>query len=555
MSSHNQRAAIAAYRAQFPDASYTRARNAVLGGWRPASLPLRAYPGELGMATPPADWVDRSSRFPAVAALWRDRDGDGVLDQFVVFDAVTGARTAALVMPHVPGPDTAAAEETVRAEGTVPGSPAGLEKVQQIELGHPNRLLHRLDHETSAVGLWQRWSDGSWRVAARPSEYTHSVTVTVIDPAAHRVRLVVTEHPDTVVVDEVVGVRFSPTKPGEPYFVALNRLLDRYGYVAEYGYFEEIAPGVHYERARPGHLAQRHWLTRAELRLLRDVTSRPGDGRPRTFRAGETVVMQQSGSAGQPIRAGSWHSNYDLEISHHLDPDDVEVVEVLEDLQPMHADAAVDPAALIELLAPHHPGAAEAVTAWADAGLHLSLGTRGVEIRTPGSRYRLIGRIGRNFKNEPVKPYVALLRGEQSRYHLGQEITLATLPMDPVAVLTDAQKVDTAGWTLPADASFARLEATVEALLRRDFPDDLVDEILEDDSGLPTGFEHLVAAAREIAKDGQAAVSEAFAAVASAHADPAKLDELRYASRGAGRALADQLKQRHQAVAAPRVPS
>lgn len=33
--SHNQRAAIAAYRERFPDASYTRALNAVRNGWRP----------------------------------------------------------------------------------------------------------------------------------------------------------------------------------------------------------------------------------------------------------------------------------------------------------------------------------------------------------------------------------------------------------------------------------------------------------------------------------------------------------------------------------------
>jgi hypothetical protein len=66
----------------------------------------------------------------------------------------------------------------------------------------------------------------------------------------------------------------------------------------------------------------------------------------------------------------------------------------------------------------------------------------------------------------------------------------------------------------------------------------VADEIVEDDSGLPTGFEHLVAAAREIAKDGPAAVSEAFTAVAADHASPAKLDELRYSARGVGRELA-----------------
>jgi len=77
----------------------------------------------------------------------------------------------------------------------------------------------------------------------------------------------------------------------------------------------------------------------------------------------------------------------------------------------------------------------------------------------------------------------------------------------------------------------------LEALLRLHFPEDLADEIVEDDSGSPTGVEALVAAARKIAKDGPTAVSEAFAAIAADHADPVKLDELRYAQRGAERAL------------------
>src|SRR4051812_18899677 len=64
-SSRNRRSAIAAYRAQFPDASYTRALNAVRDGWRPPPLPPRAYPGELGTATPPADWKGYPARTPS----------------------------------------------------------------------------------------------------------------------------------------------------------------------------------------------------------------------------------------------------------------------------------------------------------------------------------------------------------------------------------------------------------------------------------------------------------------------------------------------------------
>ncbi|GAB3167514.1 hypothetical protein GCM10027258_92970 [Amycolatopsis stemonae] len=542
--SHNQRAAMAAYRAQFPNASHTRALNAVRAGWHPTSPSSRAYPGELGAATPPEDWKGYPERSTAIAALWRDRDGDGRVDELAVFDTATGARISSLTVPHSPSPDPAAIEQAIRSTGATPTSPAGREKAQQAELGHPHRLLHRLNHQAFFTGLWQRWSDGSWRIAAEPTDFTHSVTVTTVDAATHRVRLEVTEHPDTIVVDEVVGVRFSPQKPGEPYFVALKRLLDRYGYVAEYGYFSEISPGVGYERVRPGRLAQRHWRTRAELRVLHDFTSRPGEGRPRTFRAGETVVMQQEGSAGQEVRRGSWHSNSDLEVSLWLNSRNVEVVRTLEDLQPMHADAAIDPAVLIELLAPHHPGATEAVTAWVAAGLHLSLGTRGVEIRTPAPRYRLIGQIGRDpwNSNAPSKPYTAVLRENRDRPWNSREIKQPGLPLDPLAVITDAQRVDTVNWTLPSHASVAQLEATVEALLRHYFPEQLADEIVDDDSGLPTGLEALVDVARQLAKDGPNAVSEAFAAVAGAHADPTQLDELLYAPRGAGRVLADRIK-------------
>jgi hypothetical protein len=553
-SSHNQRAAIAAYRAQFPDASYTRALNAVRDGWRPAPLPPRAYRGELGEATPPADWTEHASRCSAVAALWRDRDGDGRVDELVVFDVTTGARISSLVVPHALGPDADVVERAVRGAGATLSSPAGIGMAQQLELGQPNRLLHRLNHERFILSdEWQRWSDGSWRTPAVATDYTHSVTITTVDAATSRARLVVTEHPDMVVLDEVVQVRFDSRDSG-PYFVAMNKVLDRFGYVVDFGAFENIASDVLYRRARVGHLAQRHWHIRAELRLLRDVTSRRPEGRPVTFRAGETVVMQRHGSAGKEVRFYPWASNSDVDASLSLRPEDVEVVRILEDLPPMHSDAAVDPAVLIELLAPYHPGAAEAVTAWAAAGLHLSLGTRGVEIRTPGPRYRLIGRVDRDYwnKNRLSKPYLALLHGERSRPYHGTELKQETLPLDPVTLVVDGQHVDDRYWTLPTDAPIAQVNATVEALLRRDFPEELADEIVDDDSSMPSGFETLVAAVREVAKEGPTAVSEAFAAVAADHADRVRLDELLYARHGAGRALAEQLEERHQALAAPR---
>ncbi|MFB9685982.1 hypothetical protein [Amycolatopsis plumensis] len=107
----------------------------------------------------------------------------------------------------------------------------------------------------------------------------------------------------------------------------------------------------------------------------------------------------------------------------------------------------------------------------------------------------------------------------------------------------NAQRVDTVTWTLPADAPPAQLEATMETLLHRDSPGALADEFVTDDTSTPTGFETLVATVRKISTTSPTAVSEAFAAVAADHTAPAKLDELLYAHRGAGRALADRLQQ------------
>ncbi|MFI5591125.1 hypothetical protein ACIA5G_39160 [Amycolatopsis sp. NPDC051758] len=92
----------------------------------------------------------------------------------------------------------------------------------------------------------------------------------------------------------------------------------------------------------------------------------------------------------------------------------------------------------------------------------------------------------------------------------------------------------------------------MEARLRRDFPRSLADEIVTDDTSTPTGFETLVATVREISKTGPTAVSVAFAAVAADHTTSAKLDELLYAHRGAGRTLVDR-PQQHRAAA--RFPS
>jgi hypothetical protein len=60
-------------------------------------------------------------------------------------------------------------------------------------------------------------------------------------------------------------------------------------------------------------------------------------------------------------------------------------VEILQDEPPTWKEAALSAGQVTELLAPHHPGAAEAAAAWAVAGLHVSwYGLGDLALRTQG---------------------------------------------------------------------------------------------------------------------------------------------------------------------------
>jgi hypothetical protein len=67
-----------------------------------------------------------------------------------------------------------------------------------------------------------------------PISHAHSVTVTTVSIASHLVRVEIVEHPHTVVLQELAKVQFDRAERG-PCFIALNRLLDRYGYVIDGG--------------------------------------------------------------------------------------------------------------------------------------------------------------------------------------------------------------------------------------------------------------------------------------------------------------------------------
>ncbi|MEV5753652.1 hypothetical protein AB0L00_38020 [Actinoallomurus sp. NPDC052308] len=76
--------------------SYTEALRAIESG------PARTAPPPFGGATPPADWSEFALRCPAIAAVRRDRDGDGLVEEIAVYDRGSGALLDSLVVPHVP---------------------------------------------------------------------------------------------------------------------------------------------------------------------------------------------------------------------------------------------------------------------------------------------------------------------------------------------------------------------------------------------------------------------------------------------------------------------
>lgn len=516
--SHNQRRA-ARDRMGATGESYRTALHAIRAG-SPAPQALA-----FGGAAPPADWTIHVDRCRAIAALRRDRDGDGQFDEITIYDSTTGRALTTVTLPHVDA------------------STAQLECRPFAKTSWPDLLVHRTGYKAFILcEQWWQWPDSTWRIPVEPLSHTHSVTITVVDAVTRRARVHVVEHPDTVVVDEVAKVRFSDTGP---YFISVNRLLDGYGFVVDGGLYSDIAPGVQYRLARPGRLAERHWLTSANLRVLREHTSTASEGRRRTFRVGEIVTMQQSGSAGREVCRDHWATSRDAEYAHSLRAEDVEVVEILEEHSPTVAGAELDADAVTALLAPHHHGAAEAVAAWAAAGLHVSHGLFGLEIRSPGPQYRLVGRVDRDrhhrTRGQHNQPYMVVLRETLESSALDYTAVRKELPTDPIAAVGRPERTSEQDWAVAANAPVWQREDLVEDLLRRDFPDELVTEVLTDASHLPNGFERLCEAAREIAIIDPFAVSPAFAAVAAQYATPDMLDELLYSDRGAGRELADRL--------------
>lgn len=387
------------------------------------------------IATAPEGWEDRAKHYPAMVAVFRDVAGDRV----VAFDRATGDRLAEMVLPHVSAEETRRAWSKKFDEVYVQGSPAHRALEQRVELGVPDRMAHRIGYETAAgiFGFWTQWPDGSWRSPAEPHGRTHFVTAT---NEGTGVRLVVTQLPDTVVLDRFVKKAQVDAEDRGQSSLKLRQVLDRAGYTIKGDMWSDGVNGQRYQLAELGRLAQRDWWTKARLQLLRDVTCGSPEGDPHTYKAGEEVVMHMSGRAGREVKRDAWWSSTDIDYAKILDPDQVKVVEVLENYPPTWMEAALDLPGILALIGEHHRGAEKAAAAWLAAGLHVAEEHGGLTIRVPAEQYRRVGRLPRDYwdKDRHTKPYEAITR-DADYIGWSNTVRLTELPMDPVAAAEEAK--------------------------------------------------------------------------------------------------------------------
>lgn len=87
----------------------------------------------------------------------------------------------------------------------------------------------------------------------------------------------------------------------------------------------------------PPTVAQRDWHTRARVRIREDVSAHSFDPfSPRHFRAGEELVMLQWGRAGNTVKRDLWWTSYDIDNAFLIPADAVEVLEVLDEVNPVY---------------------------------------------------------------------------------------------------------------------------------------------------------------------------------------------------------------------------
>jgi hypothetical protein len=306
------------------------------------------------------------------------------------------------------------------------GSPGWQQKVTKIGLGRPDLLAHQLGYEGSLP--WKQWPDGSWRTPAWPLGRRHLVTATPLSTRQAGTISVITvrEYPGgQVVLDELLD---DPIDLDDT--TALHQAMDRYGYTLKSYGWQTLPGGVRYGAALPGHLAERDWWRLARVRITQETTVGSVDPwTDRTFDVGEILTMNQQGYAGREVLRDCWWTSTDIDGAHIIDADVAEIVEVLEDHPPTWDAAALTAEEVIDLLAPHHPGAGAAVQAWLAAGLHIAHSRTGLTISTLAPEHRVVGRVPRDYwdGNRFTKPYEAVIDPD----HMWRDRPLYTLPHDP----------------------------------------------------------------------------------------------------------------------------
>ena len=441
MTSHNLRRDVAAYQQLHPEAGRAEAVRAVRSA-RPSS-PRRISPD----AAPPAGWPP-SDRYPVMLAVLRDANGDGALDHIAAYDLAGGELLAEAMVAHAP-----AAELQQRYAHKIgemrEGAPARVDLEQLVALGRPDLAVHRIGFEARGFSTWSEFPDGSWRTVGEASDAAHSATATPVTGGG--THLVVIEHPDTVVLDLVVPEHSTRSGRGGTH---LQQVLDQHGYTVAGDFWSELPGHVLYGRLHRGHLAEREWSTHARVRVVRESKVGNIEHRERTYRVGEVVKMYQWGRDGHEVERDCWWSSFDIDGAFIIGAEDVEVIEVLEENPPFWAEAERTPEQAVELLAEHHRFAAEAVAAWAAAGLVFTVESRGLAIRTPAPERAMLGHIRRDYRQREARPglmvndwdapqvysgpYEAVIREHGGYPRTAQ---FAALPRDPFAAQAKAREV------------------------------------------------------------------------------------------------------------------
>lgn len=380
-------------------------------GERGCRQPWDAPVHRVGGLVPPFGWNNRRDHM-----LSARRDGDQVTVS--VLDARTAAVVASVSAPAAPAQDLV---DEYRQAGLIPGQPGSpIEQSTLVKVGlaRPDLAAHRLGYDT--VLDFVAWPDGSWRAPCWPVERRHIAKASPLIPGRTGMQdLTVSALDGTVVADMITD----PIDPDDT--AALNAAFNQLGYTTG-GPWTKL-PGSRYALVRPGHLAERGWWTLARVRFLREITAGcPGyDAPDRRFTVGEVVTMNQSGRAGDEVDRDVWWSSTDIDYAYIVPADAVEVVEVLQHTEPFWAAAelTVDQAAAV--LA-DVPGAAEAVTGWARAGLVLATFSSGLAIHTPAPERRWIGAVYLRYNR--TWTYEAVL--DPDRSWMNERLT--TLPPDPI---------------------------------------------------------------------------------------------------------------------------